>query len=606
MINSQNKSYQFFIAFWVFLGLSLNSYLVAGQEKPRNLVPTFGEERTDTPKAGDDLQADPFSPIGKDQSESPLLPQGNGGDALVVERLDVLNPASTGLLSNDGGGFGAQMWDGTASNLTNTLLYSLPAKTKSPQLLELTRRLLLTGALLPQNQNAARRYLDLRFEKLRNAGLNQDAADLFDRLQFDSTSNQQRKMSAEISLLLNQNDKACELAVRQVGQADSDVFWTKLDVFCQLLGDEYDKAELGVALLEEQGEKDPVFYNLFAKLAGDSSSLKIDILRLKPLHVAMMRQAKMSYDLSAAAMPSFEILEALILTPKLLGASGLQGAFEATEFNRANTIYLQEALVLASTEDAGDQETSVFKAYANLYGALIEANNQELKVSRLLALWDLALENGHFLVISSVTADALLSIIPADHGPGFNAIALKSLLLVGQAEKAVLWERVIRRAASQGNIAERLKARTEVAHLDVFMLISGANGIARWNSSSFPAWKKAMEGDPEQAVKTELLLSILEVLDLPVSDDDWQDLLSMGIIPETAKGSYGVERNLTAAATAGRLAETVSLSLLALGEEGPGAASITTLVSVLTSLKAVGLEDEARQLAIEALILKGF
>ncbi|MBL4739556.1 MAG: hypothetical protein JKY12_01090 [Sneathiella sp.] len=603
MINSQNNIYKSCLGFWMLLGVFMGSFQAAAQEKPRSLVPTFGGTLPSATQKLDKREVDVFAPNGGVQAENQ---QGSGNNALVVETLDALSPASTGLLSNDSGGFGAQMWSGTASNLTYTLLQSIPAKTKSPQLLDLTRRLLLTGALLPQSKDDASKHLDLRFKKLRNAGLTIDAAELFRRLQFDATTDTLRKMSAQMSLLLNQNEAACELATNPLGQTDRDVFWRKLDVFCRVLVNEYDKAELGVALLEELGEKDPAFYTIFAKLVGDTEPAHVDMIGLMPLHIAMMRKAEISFDLSSANTLSLEILEAVIATPELLGVGGLDAAFTATEYNRSNTKYLQKALLHSSRKANGEQEITVFTAYGQLYSALIDANNIEIKVSRMLALWDLAIENGDFPVISSVIAEELLSIKPADHGQEFNARALRSLLLTGEVEKAVLWERVMRRAASQGNIAERLKARSGVARLDAFMLISGANAIARWNSSSFPAWKKASEGDPAQGAKTELLLSILDVFDLPVSAENWQDLILMDLVPDTAKGSYAIERNLTAAASAGRLAETVSLSLLVLGEEGARDASVTTIITVLSALKAVGLEDEARQIAIEALIVKGF
>jgi|GEM_PF-3334735 len=603
MINSQNKISSVYLGIWVVLGISLGSFQVAAQEKPRSLVPIFGENIPNATQKLDKQEADVFAPNGGVQTKNQ---QGSGNNTLVVETLDALNPASTGSLSNDSGGFGAQMWNDTASNLTYALLQSIPDKTKSPQLLDLTRRLLLTGALLSQSQENANRHLDLRFEKLRNAGLTSDAADLFRRLQFGATTDERRKMSAQTSLLLNQNEAACKLAARQTERSDRDVFWRKLDVVCRLLADEYDKAELGVALLEEQGEKDPNFYNIFAKLAGDSGSVEVDMIGLMPLHIAMIRKAEISFNLLDANTLSLENLEAVITIPELLGVGGLEGAFTATEYNRSNTKYLRKALLHFSKIVSDEQKISVYKAYADLYGALSDANDIEIKISRMLALWDLSLENGHFPVMSNVIAEALLSIKPMDFGQEFNNRALRSLLLLGEVEKAVLWERVIRRAASQGNIAERLKARSEVARLDAFMLISGANAIARWNGSSFPAWKKATEDDPEQGAKTELLLSILDVFGLPVSAENWQDLILMDHVPGAAKGSYAIERNLTAAASAGRLAETVSLSLLALGEEGPRDASVTTLRTVLSALKVVGLEDEARQIAIEALIVKGF
>ena len=54
-----------------------------------------------------------------------------------------------------------------------------------------------------------------------------------------------------------------------------------------------------------------------------------------------------------------------------------------------------------------------------------------------------------------------------------------------------------------------------------------------------------------------------------------------------------------------RLGETVLLSLLALGESGPGAADPVVLSRVLSSLGSIGMAAEARALAMEAALAGG-
>jgi hypothetical protein len=62
---------------------------------------------------------------------------------------------------------------------------------------------------------------------------------------------------------------------------------------------------------------------------------------------------------------------------------------------------------------------------------------------------------------------------------------------------------------------------------------------------------------------------------------------------------------LSEASQLGRLGETVLLALLALGEEGPGAAHPLVLHEVLSALAQVDLAHEARLLAIEAAVANG-
>ena len=56
---------------------------------------------------------------------------------------------------------------------------------------------------------------------------------------------------------------------------------------------------------------------------------------------------------------------------------------------------------------------------------------------------------------------------------------------------------------------------------------------------------------------------------------------------------------------AGNLVETVLLALYALGSDGPGGANPIMLSRAIASLRLIGLDGEARALAIEAAIAAG-
>ena len=64
---------------------------------------------------------------------------------------------------------------------------------------------------------------------------------------------------------------------------------------------------------------------------------------------------------------------------------------------------------------------------------------------------------------------------------------------------------------------------------------------------------------------------------------------------------HGLER----AAAAGRIGETVLLSLLALGEVGPPGANPVTLHGVMRALRRIGLGAAARRIALEAALARG-
>jgi len=55
-----------------------------------------------------------------------------------------------------------------------------------------------------------------------------------------------------------------------------------------------------------------------------------------------------------------------------------------------------------------------------------------------------------------------------------------------------------------------------------------------------------------------------------------------------------------------RIGETVLFALLVLGPQGPAASDPVTLATVVDALRHVGLDAEARRVALEALMANGF
>jgi hypothetical protein len=84
------------------------------------------------------------------------------------------------------------------------------------------------------------------------------------------------------------------------------------------------------------------------------------------------------------------------------------------------------------------------------------------------------------------------------------------------------------------------------------------------------------------------------------------------IVQETALSEVQTTQVVSAAQTATlnptaptRIGEIVLLSLIALGEGGPGQAEPIVLSKVMESLNVVGLEKEVRALALEAAVAAG-
>ena len=90
-----------------------------------------------------------------------------------------------------------------------------------------------------------------------------------------------------------------------------------------------------------------------------------------------------------------------------------------------------------------------------------------------------------------------------------------------------------------------------------------------------------------------------------VDIDDWRALLGDVERRETILPNPAYRASLSAAAKAGRRGEAILLAVLMLGETGPGDIDLTILADIATALRRVGLEEEARNLVIEAAVQRG-
>ena len=126
-----------------------------------------------------------------------------------------------------------------------------------------------------------------------------------------------------------------------------------------------------------------------------------------------------------------------------------------------------------------------------------------------------------------------------------------------------------------------------------------------WDAARLDAWWKAA-GAAAGNTKAARLFGLLAAMGDPVGGARWAQLLTdaprtTGVVPSAA-----IWNALGDASTQGRLGETVLLALLSLGEDGPGEVAPMTLDGVLAALRHVGLDVEARRLAVEAAVTQGF
>ena len=82
-------------------------------------------------------------------------------------------------------------------------------------------------------------------------------------------------------------------------------------------------------------------------------------------------------------------------------------------------------------------------------------------------------------------------------------------------------------------------------------------------------------------------------------------LLRGPLITTSAVMSPALSFVMRDSSSSGRLGETVILALLGLGENGPQKTSLPILAEIIKSLRSIGLESEAQEIALEAALAGG-
>ncbi|MGB1547076.1 MAG: hypothetical protein ACPHIA_00890, partial [Alphaproteobacteria bacterium] len=196
-----------------------------------------------------------------------------------------------------------------------------------------------------------------------------------------------------------------------------------------------------------------------------------------------------------------------------------------------------------------------------------------------------------------VNLPTLLAIAPTPELSWFAVEAGKALLLAGQTTEAFAWLAIVQQEAYGSANAEAMRDQ-----LWPFLKLADGGGNLTWEAARLLAWAKASESAKEEAA---LLFGLLDALGEPVGSAEWAAILSDAPRRTTVVPAHAIRHGLEEAAAAGRIGETVLLALLSLGEGGPAEAAPITLEAVIAALRQIGLEEDARRIAIEACLMRG-
>ncbi len=580
--------------------------------RPVNLLPdgSAGLIPDDATKI---LQPDPLPDSLNDGSRlapglEPAEPKRPASE-IEVNRLGTIDLEAVGTLDSGNGGLGSDMWRGSKRRVVVPLMSRLSDQIASPSLRELAGRLLLSAAVPPEGQGRgeADSLLQLRIEHLAALGQIEGLEELLRVVPERNADEAIQRARVEAYLLAGNADQACRSVRNVVGQGEQGLYWQKALVFCQIHAGEMAGAALGVGLLREQSSGDEDSFIALAEAAsggasdipviGNPSVFELSILQrldasltdetAQEIHPGMLFAMARSPDLDLERR--IEVAEEAVAL----------GVLPAADLGRLYSQFeIAEADLAAFRSRAAEWDGSRARAL-RYQAAMADAASPKDQADMIAAALDAAPSPQDYLAVARLYEPLLLILQPAAELSDFTDTAGQALFALGRFKQAEAWMALARQEAMKTPTAA-----AAVTSLWPYARLAGLPTVP-WDGD-LNAWISANQGEDPSALSSRVALLQITLRALGGGGPlDWSEIAASTDETATEVPDASMLFALEGASGSGRLGETVLLSLLVLGKAGPGGSHLLALERVLTALSNVGLEREARLLAIEAALARG-
>jgi len=532
------------------------------------------------------------------------------GRSVESQTLGSVNPDVAGVLSDADGGLGSAMWQGTSLSVIETLLPQVPVTTSSMAMRDLMRRLLLTGADVPEGGETGS-LISLRAGLLSSMGDFVGVKSLLEVVPGRAGNANLLRVDVDTRFLTGDVARACQLTHAYIQEQRTE-YWQKAFIFCQAVEGDGAAALLGLSLLEEQGVTDPVLFKLVDVLAhqGDAAfkAPVIDSLaNPTPMHLALARVAKtqLPSDVISSNRPS--VLRAIAISPNASPELRLEAAERAESAGALPVDALRQlyASISFSEDELQNPLTQAVQlsgpmSRALLYRATLMQTVPAAQAEALHRALEIARENGRYASAARAFLPQLGRVPATQDLVWFAPQAIRAFLITGRHGDARTWFELLQVAASRDpHMAGELEALMPVARL------SGYDGASDWTKERMHAWWLAVKHTEGARDKAVTLAATLDALGEPVADEIWADLIDGTSHSATLAPYPSHWFLLDGAASKGRVGETILLALVGLGDGGPARADPIVLNHILWALRAIGLEKEVRTMALEAVVAAG-
>lgn len=540
---------------------------------------------------------------------------GRRDPVVEVDELDAVDIGSVGLLDESKGGLTADLWNGAQRGPVEAMLTRLPVASTSATVQELMRLLLLTISAAPEPATGRKadptRYVAMRIARLIDMGALEQAYDLARLLPGRLEDPNLDRLRIQAGLLAGRLEDACRDADRAL-RLYTDVFFARVQVFCETRRGETEKAFLGLSLLRETGDADPLFAGLIEKLLGGAQSDAPDPEALGPLMMRLYLDAGRPYPPAVASSGSFGYQrlfldnqlngqETRLLVAETLVAAGVVPS------DRLRVIYndMSFSPEELSAATGGTGPASGPRARAAVHKAATNAGAPAQKAALVQRNLDLASSTENYQALMLANAPIVRLLRPGESLAWFADEAGRLLIYSGRRDPAMPWL-ALQTARPAAGVPTAADSESEMPAWLLARLAGIRDSLAGWSPERLRTWAERQKriGTPESQRRLTLGMTLLRAFGEPV---DWPSQPLRDTLTRQAGNDATSPQALAlrsgSAAVQKQVGLAVLYAILALGDRGPSQTDVVVLDQIIRSLNYIGLDGIARRMAVEAAVV---
>jgi hypothetical protein len=561
------------------------------------------------------------------------LEQAEGILSSEEDVIELDDKSAYGVMSN-AQGLAKNIWQPSVITKVAQLLDVLELPSRSPVIDEIARKLVLSVSTAPTgisldnmlmgenteektsetyDEELLKQFINLRTSVLIERGNLSDLVFFIQNMPEDTLEASQR--NAEILLLGGDLFGACQMATANSQRNNQDIFWSKMTVFCRIMEEDFNGAQIALDMLRERDQIDFVFLDLANKLMEDPDRrltfMSAGLSQLDPLNYTMLSLLDQPIDAQLIKGSSPLILSAMVINSNIQAENRFQAAIESNLSGGVSTDVLKNIYDLQEFSQMEYQNAVRMAEYDErpladvlLFQSAARQSTDIEKAEILEVIWARAAVKNDMSRKAKLNSETLKSIRPSSRMINHAHHISRGLLLAGEYDQAQEWYNFVRRSAVGGN-ADATRALINIWPLFV---LADESGTVPWSEDILNLWWNGqMVMSPENRDGRATLFYVMaEAAGYKVSEQKWSELVSNKQLEGSLAIPYGLWREMIRAVGENKPAEAIILSLIAMGEEGPGRLDPSGLGTIVRLLRSFGLEKEARAVILESLVANDF